>query len=129
MAVKRIIGLAGDAVVPRLGSAFDALPPPPATAPPPAGLPRPRLAPAAAHPQTVPPGHVWVEGDNPALHMCLDSNPYGPVPVGLLVGRVRAVVWPFRRAGWVREEWGAGGRVAVAEGEERGRGGGGMEWR
>ena len=34
----------------------------------------------------VPPGHVWLQGDN-LLHS-LDSREYGAVPMGLLRGRV-----------------------------------------
>jgi len=40
----------------------------------------------------VPPGHVWLEGDNPQTSV--DSRDYGPVPGGLLWGRVMARVWP-----------------------------------
>ncbi|KAF4733223.1 hypothetical protein FOZ62_007078 [Perkinsus olseni] len=40
----------------------------------------------------IPPGHVWLLGDNP--EKSLDSRAYGPVPEALLKGRVRAKVWP-----------------------------------
>ncbi|ODV89867.1 hypothetical protein CANCADRAFT_12307, partial [Tortispora caseinolytica NRRL Y-17796] len=39
----------------------------------------------------VPKGHVWVEGDN--IHS-VDSNTYGPVPTGLILGKVSYVLHP-----------------------------------
>lgn len=47
-------------------------------------------------PLRVPPGHVWVEGDNP--HNSVDSRFYGPLPTALIRGRVLCRVWPFHRA-------------------------------
>ncbi|GMN59581.1 hypothetical protein TIFTF001_028672 [Ficus carica] len=47
----------------------------------------------------IPEGHCWVEGDNPASSM--DSNTFGPVPLGLAAGRVTHVVWPPQRIGAV----------------------------
>jgi inner membrane protease subunit 1 len=44
------------------------------------------------HPYVVPPGHVWLEGDNAANSR--DSRHYGAVPSALVRGRVLAVVWP-----------------------------------
>lgn len=41
----------------------------------------------------VPPGHVWVEGDCPAL--AIDSRHYGPVPVEWLRGKLVARLWPL----------------------------------
>ncbi|KAJ1270070.1 hypothetical protein BS78_06G026500 [Paspalum vaginatum] len=43
----------------------------------------------------IPQGHCWLEGDNAAVS--LDSRLYGPVPLGLLQGRVTHVVWPPNR--------------------------------
>ncbi|KAI4904440.1 hypothetical protein NFI96_031284 [Prochilodus magdalenae] len=40
----------------------------------------------------VPRGHVWLEGDN--LHNSTDSRSYGPVPYGLIRGRVCLKLWP-----------------------------------
>ena len=51
-------------------------------------------------PLQVPPGHVWLEGDNP--HYSNDSRAYGPVPAALLRGRVIGRVWPPSSACWVR---------------------------
>ena len=36
---------------------------------------------------TVPPGHVWLQGDN--MSVSRDSREYGPVSRGLIRGRVR----------------------------------------
>lgn len=48
----------------------------------------------------VPRGHVWVEGDN---HLqSRDSNLYGPVPMGLLTGKMTYIIWPPHRVGRVR---------------------------
>uniref|UniRef100_A0A7S2ADR5 Mitochondrial inner membrane protease subunit 2 n=1 Tax=Alexandrium andersonii TaxID=327968 RepID=A0A7S2ADR5_9DINO len=47
----------------------------------------------------VPPGHCWVEGDNPG--MSVDSRSFGPVPMGLLDALVVSVFWPFWRARYV----------------------------
>mmetsp|Transcript_15333 Transcript_15333/g.39466 ORF Transcript_15333/g.39466 Transcript_15333/m.39466 type:complete len:179 (-) Transcript_15333:1746-2282(-) len=40
----------------------------------------------------IPVGHCWVEGDHPVASK--DSNSYGPVPLGLLTGKVIAILWP-----------------------------------
>ncbi|KAK3057201.1 hypothetical protein LTR09_002240 [Extremus antarcticus] len=42
----------------------------------------------------VPPGHVWVEGDN--VRHTIDSNYYGPVSMALIEGRAVAVVSPSK---------------------------------
>jgi len=47
----------------------------------------------------IPQGHCWIEGDNAALS--LDSRSYGPVPMGLLQGRVTHIIWPPQRIGRV----------------------------
>ncbi|XP_021888611.1 mitochondrial inner membrane protease subunit 2 isoform X2 [Carica papaya] len=43
----------------------------------------------------VPQGHCWVEGDNSASSM--DSRSFGPIPLGLIQGRVTHIVWPPQR--------------------------------
>lgn len=47
----------------------------------------------------VPEGHCWVEGDNSSLS--LDSRSFGPIPLGLIRGRVTHIVWPPQRFGKV----------------------------
>lgn len=48
---------------------------------------------------TVPPGHVWLQGDN--THNSTDSRHYGPVPYALLKGRVFMKIWPPWEATWM----------------------------
>ncbi|XP_071691683.1 uncharacterized protein [Rutidosis leptorrhynchoides] len=43
----------------------------------------------------VPDGHCWVEGDNSAFSV--DSRSYGPIPLGLILGRATHIVWPPHR--------------------------------
>ncbi|KAI7164380.1 hypothetical protein KC349_g729 [Hortaea werneckii] len=45
----------------------------------------------------IPPGHVWVEGDN--WRKTRDSNWYGPISKSLIQGKASAVVWPWNRSG------------------------------
>ena len=60
----------------------------------------------------VPTGHVWVEGEHPDGRRTLDSNTFGPVAKSLLVGQVRAVVWPWTKAGMVQwQDYGGNPRV------------------
>ncbi|PVU86489.1 hypothetical protein BB559_004277 [Furculomyces boomerangus] len=40
----------------------------------------------------IPKGHVWLQGDNTSNSV--DSRIYGPVPIGLLKGKVLFKVWP-----------------------------------
>jgi len=43
----------------------------------------------------VPKGYCWVQGDNAATSQ--DSRQYGPIPIGLLDGRVECIIWPPHR--------------------------------
>ncbi|KAL7272672.1 hypothetical protein RUND412_004517 [Rhizina undulata] len=52
---------------------------------------------------TIPRGQVWVEGDE-AFHS-MDSNYYGPIPIGLITAKVTHILFPFRRAGRIGEEF------------------------
>lgn len=48
----------------------------------------------------VPEGHCWLAGDN--LEWSRDSRVFGPVPLGLVRGKVLAIIWPWSRMGWLR---------------------------
>ncbi|KAK3143125.1 hypothetical protein QOZ80_4BG0358710 [Eleusine coracana subsp. coracana] len=50
----------------------------------------------------IPEGHCWVEGDNAGVSW--DSREYGPVPLGLMHGKVTHVVWPPNRIGRVERK-------------------------
>jgi signal peptidase I len=73
---KRVVGLPGDVITP------------PASAR--------RLYNTTTRTVVVPPGHVWLEGDNP--QNSVDSRQYGPVPAALIRGRVCAKLWPLSQA-------------------------------
>ena len=66
--IKRVVGLPGDVVETR------------------------RYSQRFCH---VPEGHCWIEGDNQADSV--DSNDFGPVPMGLLKGKALAVVRPWKK--------------------------------
>ncbi|KAG8125850.1 hypothetical protein E2320_020977 [Naja naja] len=50
--------------------------------------------------EKVPKGHVWLEGDN--LRNSTDSRCYGPVPYGLIRGRICFKLWPLTDFGFLR---------------------------
>ncbi|XP_050213982.1 uncharacterized protein LOC126665278 [Mercurialis annua] len=50
----------------------------------------------------IPEGHCWVEGDN--LVSSMDSRSFGPVPLGLINGRVTHIIWPPQRIGEVEKK-------------------------
>ena len=62
----------------------------------------------------VPPGHVWVEGDN--WRESHDSNYYGPISASLITGRAVSIVWPVWRF-WTKPWEGFEGRTKVIEHE------------
>lgn len=66
--VKRVIGLPGDEITPRDSTYNEGLP------------------------LFIPSGYVWVEGDN--ANNSIDSNQYGLVPVGYVVGQVTRILLP-----------------------------------
>ena len=43
----------------------------------------------------IPPGHVWIESDSKGK----DSLTLGPIPMGLIQGRVECILWPWNRVG------------------------------
>ncbi|XP_052173143.1 uncharacterized protein LOC127788643 [Diospyros lotus] len=55
----------------------------------------------------VPEGHCWVEGDNSTSS--LDSRSFGPIPLGLVQGRVTHIIWPPQRVGRVERRIPQGG--------------------
>ena len=75
--IKRVLGVAGDVVAPRPTSTYP-----------------------KAHIK-LPASHLWVEGDY--VHS-LDSNDFGPVSSGLVLGKARYIVWPPRRWGPVESK-------------------------
>ncbi|KAI9928180.1 IMP1 inner mitochondrial membrane peptidase-like [Aspergillus wentii] len=48
----------------------------------------------------VPEGHVYLAGDN--LPWSRDSRNFGPVPMGLINGKIIARVWPLSKMEWVQ---------------------------
>ncbi|WFD32752.1 hypothetical protein MSPP1_003803 [Malassezia sp. CBS 17886] len=104
---KRILGMPGDTVLvdPREGPDSDALPP---------GVDaKNRAVVRLHHARTVriPPGHVWLVGDN--LANSTDSRHYGPVPLALVKGRVLARLYP-------KPNWLSNGIHWWREGDEHG---------
>ncbi|CAG2179649.1 unnamed protein product [Oppiella nova] len=43
--------------------------------------------------QVIPRGHVWLTGDN--TNYSTDSRDWGPIPIGLIVGKAVLKIWPF----------------------------------
>uniref|UniRef100_A0A453J107 Mitochondrial inner membrane protease subunit 2 n=1 Tax=Aegilops tauschii subsp. strangulata TaxID=200361 RepID=A0A453J107_AEGTS len=59
--------------------------------------------PASSEIIKVPQGHCWVEGDNAARSW--DSRSFGPIPLGLINGRVTHIIWPPSKIGRVERKW------------------------
>lgn len=96
--IKRIVAVEGQTVELRRGRLW--IDGAPATEPYLGGGP---VAVASRPPETVPPGHVFVLGDNRAPLASRDSRAFGPVPLAQVAGRAAWVVWPPLR----RDEDGA----------------------
>ncbi|XP_065854127.1 uncharacterized protein [Euphorbia lathyris] len=62
------------------------------------GLPGDWIGTQSGDMEKVPEGRCWVEGDN--LLSSMDSRYFGPVPLGLIKGRVTHIVWPPSRIGF-----------------------------
>ncbi|KAL8139676.1 hypothetical protein V2J09_005697 [Rumex salicifolius] len=45
----------------------------------------------------IPKGHVWIQGDN--IYASHDSRNFGPVPYGLIEGKVFCRIWPLGELG------------------------------
>lgn len=69
--VKRVLGVEGDEIITR------------------SPYPRPTAK--------IPASHLWVEGDN--VFHSIDSNTFGPISVGLVLGKATHVIFPFKRFG------------------------------
>ncbi|KAK4037899.1 hypothetical protein OUZ56_029924 [Daphnia magna] len=67
--IKRIIGLEGDVIKPKSQSQSYV---------------------------EVPRGFCWIEGENHSQSM--DSNFFGPIPLGLITAKATHIVWPLNRA-------------------------------
>ncbi|EPS61696.1 hypothetical protein M569_13101, partial [Genlisea aurea] len=59
------------------------------------GLPGDLIHLSSFESKRVPDGHCWVVGDNSSCSM--DSRSQGPIPLGLICGRVTHIVWPPQR--------------------------------
>jgi len=73
MICKRVIGLPGDVICADPSGDF---------------------VPSSKH-VYIPKGHLWLQGDNFAQSR--DSRTYGPVPIGLVKGKIIARIWPSPR--------------------------------
>lgn len=82
--IKRILGVQGDDILTR------------------APFPRPKCH--------IPQSHLWVEGDN--IHS-IDSNTFGPVSSGMVIGKATRVVWPPSRFSVIPHTGGREARLDV----------------
>ncbi|XP_051130748.1 uncharacterized protein LOC127251198 isoform X2 [Andrographis paniculata] len=67
-----------------------------------AALPGDLIHLSSCHTVSVPKGHCWVVGEDASCS--LDSTSFGPIPMGVICGRVTHVVWPPQRIGRVGNE-------------------------
>lgn len=61
----------------------------------------------------IPRNHIWVEGDN--VYHSIDSNNFGPISTGLVLGKATRVIWPPSR--WGTDLHGSEGRGEVKFGK------------
>lgn len=100
--IKRVVGLPGDAVTFRGGRVYingTVLEEPylPAGVTTSADFAPNRCTVDA--PCLIPPGEVWVMGDN--RNDSKDSRYFGPIPESSIVGRAFVIVWPLDRLSWL----------------------------
>lgn len=60
---------------------------------------------------TIPRNHYWVEGDN-TMHS-MDSNNFGPISQGLVIGKAEIIIWPMSRIGSELKKGGRDARLPV----------------
>ena len=94
LAVKRIVGIAGDVVTPLPGGDQEEV--------------------------VIPYNHVWVEGDAADRKKSQDSNAYGPLSQEMIQGRVKAILpawnpWTWTKASTVSKTWPAREQNRVRE--------------
>lgn len=80
------------------------------------GIQGDHIAPREEYPRrqaTIPRNHLWVEGDN-SFHS-IDSNTFGPVSRGLVVGKVSRVLWPLSRFGADLTHGGRDARISTIQ--------------
>ena len=51
---------------------------------------------------TVPAGHIWIEGDN--YKVSNDSNLFGSIPMGLVIGKALFSYYPLNRIKWIESK-------------------------
>lgn len=62
------------------------------------GVPGSRIKPRTGNIEVgIPVCHYWIEGDNAKKRASVDSNFYGPVSEGLVLGLVTHILWPPHR--------------------------------
>jgi len=98
--IKRVVGLPGESIVISDGSVYVDGKKLPESYLPTGTVTSAQAAPykcTSQAPCVVPPGSVWVMGDNRADSK--DSRYFGPIPESSIVGRAFVRVWPFGRFG------------------------------
>jgi mitochondrial inner membrane protease subunit 2 len=65
----------------------------------------------------VPSNHIWIEGDNSS--QSIDSNTFGPVSLGLLLGKATKIIFPPSRFGPVNTKGGREARLEYLKDKEQ----------
>jgi signal peptidase I len=94
--IKRVVGTPGDRISCQQGKLYRNGQP----------VSEPYLAPETTTenctPATVPPGKLFVMGDN--RNNSEDSRTFGPIDRSTVVGRAFVRIWPFSHTGWLRRD-------------------------